>query len=388
MRPEPHLSDFEHATQNLDDLGVSLTRLISELLRSAGLQTHSIDYRVKSKESANRKVAKGQAKYAGLTDLTDLLGIRIITYFATEVDQVADALWPHLAIDEENSIDKRKSLPPDRFGYLSLHYVAQLGSDRQNLVEYARFKGKKFEIQIRSILQHAWAEIEHDLGYKANDTLPQEMRRRFSRLAGLLEIADDEFVSIRQSLIDIEQRVSKQITDDETAPAQSSGRMPLNPVIDQSSIRAVLRTRFVHELDHDVAKQVGLTLDQKPDPKFISRSIVELRRVGVHRLDELLDSLTMYSRYIVELAGSLYSSEIGLWGYDTVPQGTSLRYLALCLAGSQELDALSELEAGPLSEVTVAWQRAVEKLGPPSMETFASLKQSRKGRWVQPKTGD
>ena len=50
------------------------------------------------------------------------------------------------------------------------------------------------------MLDHAWAEIEHDLGYKARDTVPAAARRRLSRLAGLLEMADQEFVAIRRDL--------------------------------------------------------------------------------------------------------------------------------------------------------------------------------------------
>jgi ppGpp synthetase/RelA/SpoT-type nucleotidyltranferase len=49
-------------------------------------------------------------------------------------------------------------------------------------------------------LQHAWAEIEHDLGYKTALGVPRNVRRQFSRLAGLLEIADTEFASIRDRL--------------------------------------------------------------------------------------------------------------------------------------------------------------------------------------------
>ena len=65
--------------------------------------------------------------------------------------------------------------------------------ERMVLRENKAFEGLKCEIQIRSVLQHAWAEIEHDLGYKSELTIPKEVRRSFSRLAGLLELGDKEF---------------------------------------------------------------------------------------------------------------------------------------------------------------------------------------------------
>jgi putative GTP pyrophosphokinase len=68
--------------------------------------------------------------------------------------------------------------------------------DRPHL-EYSRFKGLITEIQVRTILQHAWAEIEHDIQYKSLDTIPNSIRRRFMSLAGMLEIGDREFQAIQ-----------------------------------------------------------------------------------------------------------------------------------------------------------------------------------------------
>jgi hypothetical protein len=71
--------------------------------------------------------------------------------------------------------------------------------------------GIKFEIQMRSSLQHTWAEIEHDLGYKSMYEVPREVRREFSRIAGLLELADESFVRIRSKIADYNKQTTENI---------------------------------------------------------------------------------------------------------------------------------------------------------------------------------
>ena len=172
--------------------------LLRELLTTEDLRVHSITHRVKTKKSLERKISEKASEYQSLDDVHDLLGCRVITYFPDEVDAVAAVVEREFAVDWPNSVDKRALLDPDRFGYLSLHYVVTFNDSRVALAEYARFGGCRFEIQIRSILQHAWAEIEHDLGYHTTGAVPRTIRRRFSRLAGMLEMADDEFNNVSE----------------------------------------------------------------------------------------------------------------------------------------------------------------------------------------------
>ena len=113
-------------------------------------------------------------------------------------------------IDEVNSIDKKKILDPDRFGYLSYHIICSINDERAQLREYKNYKDLKFEIQVRTILQHAWAEIEHDIGYKSNIAVPREFRRKFSRIASMLEIADDEFSRLKLDIHNYVENLSKQ----------------------------------------------------------------------------------------------------------------------------------------------------------------------------------
>lgn len=85
----------------------------------------------------------------------------------------------------------------ERLGYQSVHYLVMLKQNRTTLPEYRKFENLVAEIQVRTILQHAWAEIEHDIQYKSVKTIPSSIRRRFMSLAGLFEIADREFQAIQ-----------------------------------------------------------------------------------------------------------------------------------------------------------------------------------------------
>ncbi|MER1973411.1 MAG: (p)ppGpp synthetase, partial [Psychrobacter alimentarius] len=93
----------------------------------------------------------------------------------------------------------------------SLHYVASLKRDRTNLPEYSSYGEQKFEFQIRTILQHSWAEIEHDLGYKGEFEIPTTAKRTFYRVAALLEQADIEFVKLKSTIAQYEKNLSQDI---------------------------------------------------------------------------------------------------------------------------------------------------------------------------------
>ena len=233
--------------------------LIRSILHAKGIKYNAITSRVKERTSVSEKITRKNGKYATLAEMTDVVGLRIITYYSADVDVIADIIEQEFIIDRENSIDKRESLEPDRFGYCSVHYVVSMNEDRLKLCEFSSFAGMRCEIQIRSILQHAWAEIEHDIGYKSDVTIPRAMRRDFSRIAGLLEIADKEFVNIQVALQEYRQSVQEQISQSQI-PSCEIDAVLLETLIDQNKqikmlnrhISALMKESLTDELtDHD-----------------------------------------------------------------------------------------------------------------------------------------
>jgi len=182
-------------------------RLIVDLLDAKNFKIHSISARTKKIESLEEKLEREEKHYEKLSDITDLSGVRIICLFSDDVDKVAEIIAQNFKVNDELSIDKRENLDPDKFGYISLHYIVEISADRENLADFEKFKGLICEIQIRSILQHAWAEIEHDLGYKSISGIPKNIRRKFSRQAGILELADEQFITIRQDIEEYGKRI-------------------------------------------------------------------------------------------------------------------------------------------------------------------------------------
>lgn len=279
------LSDYEA----LRDAAVAHT---TRLLLGAGLKIHHITGRVKKPTSLSDKLRRKPGRYATLADVTDLVGVRVITYFESDVAAVSRLLETHHLVSWEHSIDKSKMHDPDRFGYMGVHYVVQATG---NSPELAAFAGAQFEVQIRSILQHAWAEIEHDLGYKNREAVPREVQRRFYRLAGLLEMADEEFMAIDRLSRDYAATLPERVQEE-----------PDSVFIDAQSITYLLSKPPVRELDEGVAAALNvLLLTDWPDPERPQRLASLLHYVGVFSVAALQKELRRNSDEILRFAALL-----------------------------------------------------------------------------------
>lgn len=180
-----------------------IKKILLEAIRNAHIKVASVEARAKTLGSFGDKAATpeesdpNKPRYPKpLVDITDLAASRVITFFLQDVQKVDGLVEKEFNVLERT--DKSALLLREaRVGYQSVHYIIELRPSRTTLSEYARYEGLRAEIQVRTVLQHAWAEIEHDIQYKSVETIPPEIRRRFTSLAGLLEIADREFQSVQ-----------------------------------------------------------------------------------------------------------------------------------------------------------------------------------------------
>jgi len=208
------IDQFELIQPSYERFARKINELIKELLEEQHVKFHGIEYRAKTIESFNEKVQrKGKSYLNPINDLTDLAGVRIILYYLDDINKLTEIIDSEFDVDEKNSVDKKSELQFDQFGYLSIHKVISLKSNRNELVEWQFCKGFKCEVQIRTVLQHAWASISHTLQYKEESDVPKEIRRELHRLSGLLELADEEFLKIKQKRLDLSNNIGESINN-------------------------------------------------------------------------------------------------------------------------------------------------------------------------------
>lgn len=192
---------------------VRLTKTVTTMAEGL-LADNKIDYlkitgRTKEQAAVLEKIKrKGYANPQ--QQLTDISGIRIIVYLESDLQKVSSLIRSAFEVDEENSLDKDALLSTDRIGYRSIHFVCSLGQKRGEFQEYKGLEALKFEFQIRTVLQHAWAELSHDRKYKFSGVLAPDLERKLNLYAGLLEIADKGFDETAHAIDKYAQIINKQ----------------------------------------------------------------------------------------------------------------------------------------------------------------------------------
>jgi len=190
----------------LEDAADRFVALVTSILDEAGINYLSVTGRAKAVASfagkAGRRGADGEPVYTDpLREISDQIGVRVITYVQGDVATVADLIRDQLLVTRDRDMGE-ETARQGRFGYRSRHMLIALDAAREGHSDYEQLRGRAASLQVRTVLQHAWAEFEHDIRYKGTVPAEQapELDRRFTLAAGLLELADQEFSIIRDRL--------------------------------------------------------------------------------------------------------------------------------------------------------------------------------------------
>jgi putative GTP pyrophosphokinase len=270
-----------------------LRDLIGELVKSDGIDPVAVEGRAKDPVSLERKVESKRERYGNpLNDVTDLIGVRVIAYYLEDVARINRIIEREFEIDTENSSDKLAELEPDRFGYLSVHYVVTLSPQRAGLSEWAVFAGRKAEIQVRTATQHAWAAISHKLAYKRASEAPRKLRRKLTMLSAIFELADEQFSLVKGELEAVEEEYSSHVQKGE-----------LDLPMDTASLEAFIDAS---ELVREIGKQFeerGWGVGAPGSKEFEERYNRDLRDLATVMGSLGIDTIAELDEILQELSG-------------------------------------------------------------------------------------
>jgi len=249
-----------HENKDLyEDLKGDLEDIFTSIIQTNHFRISNLSVRIKKEKTLKKKIVY-KNKYKDITDITDIVAARIITLFEDDIDKLFECIKDNFDVIEYN--DKRKKNYEDRidFGYNSLHLLLKFTDARCQLIEYSQYKDIVFELQMRTTLQHSWAEIEHGLGYKSQYEIPKDIRRKLTRLSATLELLDEEFVKIAKEVDEYNngivhtEKIMKTDINVHSLIQYVNTSQPLNDVFDEIKDKYELKV----EKDEEVISELRL----------------------------------------------------------------------------------------------------------------------------------
>ena len=268
------------------DFGTALEGPIQSLFEGEGIRVTQVESRPKEPASLRRKISQ---KYTGLMscdEVDDLCGVRVVLYYQSDLERARDLISEDFEIVSE---DLHEAENPEVFGYQSRHHTIRIKAPRDGVREWKRFQGLKAEVQVRTVLQHAWALISHELDYNREEAVPAKTKRKLSRLSALLELADEQFDVYRELAESVRDKYREEISLGEWR------RLPL----DLDSLVAA-----GSEIDFDrasnlgaeagfMADEIGFAIDDDPVARRELGDLVSTATaVGLGSVGELADFVT------------------------------------------------------------------------------------------------
>jgi len=185
---------FINIRPEYEQLCTEVSYILNKRLNEEAIEISNITMRAKKLDSFIQKIQRKDYNDP-LTEITDFAGVRVVCLYRDDVKKNEEIIDKEFKIIDK--VDKYGEMGTDRFGYGAVHYIVKLGR-KSSGARYDDLKEIICEVQVRTVLQDAWAIIEHHLMYKQESDVPRVLQRKLNSLAGLFETADDQFFRIKQ----------------------------------------------------------------------------------------------------------------------------------------------------------------------------------------------
>ncbi len=273
------ISEYQNRYPLNTEFSEKLKPLFTHLLIQHNISFLQIETRVKSLPGFLDKVYRVLSTGREFSyNCTDLIGVRLITYYMEDVYKIAKLIEQNLKVHSQNLEYDSFNRSPDQFGYSSIHFKVSLLPEGKYSADVDSFRDLVFEVQIRTVAQHAWATIDHKLRYKTTEEIPKPILRQIFQLSALFELADNQFANIKKQL-----------------EAQAHGDLERYKAGDLSArINALTLEYFLTTQSSTIeslikeAKNIGFNETSiQHDPNTIHHLFTVFKRLGIKTMGEL-----------------------------------------------------------------------------------------------------
>lgn len=343
------LDEYRDSIASFEKIKEIVLAQLNQCVAHHNLSVSAIEARIKTEESLIGKLELKGQKYHVLSDITDIVGARIITFYTDEVDKISTLVSSIFEIDWQNSIDKRKVLELDQFGYMSLHYICRIPKTLYEDKAHPEINEYRFEVQMRTALQHVWATMYHDTGYKSGIEVPKDHLRNLNRIAGMLELADEQFSRIRMEITDYRRQVQALVSDG------NFDQVPL----DGDTFRSYLA---LNPLKHLIEKIASINQAEVYEDSFL-RYLIILPKIGIKTLGDLDRLIKEYSDEAYQLALHQFSgTDLDIFARSVALQNLCIIYIVRHGGGAIGLKYFYDSLFGPTDHNPYRAERTLEQV--------------------------
>lgn len=242
--------------------------IIKDRLKDQQIKVHAVFSRIKEYDSFSKK-AKDKKTKSPFEEISDIVGIRIVCLFLSDITRIGEMLKNNFElVSEDNKID---GYSIDSFGYMSFHYILKMKTEFTG-PRYEKITNVPFEVQVRTVSMDAWANISHYLDYKSESDIPSHLLRDFHAISGLFYVADKHFELFFEG-----SKKSKEDADKDFHKVATGDKHSTKQEINLDTLTAYLKYRFPTR--------------NHCEPSDISNLIEELNYYGYETIDQIEEKM-------------------------------------------------------------------------------------------------